>query len=731
MAKTPASDSVRFQLRLHDVDPTQPPPKVAVQLVDRAGGVLHTAAAGADGGVELPQALLSEAHAVRIGPAEGATGGAAEELRFVSYRRARFQDLAQAGVVDISRRDWARWVRVVACVDGSVRHCFPFPWVLQAFERQAAPIALEAARLGDVAVAAQAGLEVSPLRPLHPYWRCHLICDGVVEVYRRTCCHYPWLIDDPRLDDLLRELEAELRWPPRPWPEPDPPFGGRLFKEGALDPRALNLARDVASLRSLDRLDRAAFVEARPYLWSHISCGAAAKVAEGFIQDGGDFHICWREWGRFRPVNCYDQYAFKVRQVINGVWVTIYNGVAAGEWFNDGVEANLTSYHWAAIACRDRSGGPGCYLEEIGTTGAHLLNTPIQNGETSVTGPLSDALDWGLAFPGPASPDHNRNWGGDLGLFFHFGEEMKVAEVTAGVDGVVYYRVSVRRADGAGAATGDPIVFDEGLSWKYDDGAGNLLIENLGPATVGGQTNLYRIPYDGDRDWVDPHQSFHAWLHTADATRFTDGRYLVTLEVFNGAGQRLRPAGAGGAGLATAFTYRRRVAETGIGATVPVNQPALTNLFWWDNRPAVGQICALRVGPLASSDECQFLCGTAASEFGVNYRAYHPLAKFQAGHSLVVTRGLSGSTVAELADAPSVDGNVGLGGACGESGSARFDCLLRALPSPAVPPCTIAYPKCSFTANLHVTTKTWNGSGHLWDRDVHRQASFALDTTCP
>lgn len=726
----------RLQLKLHDLDPQQAPPELAVRLVDRAGSVLHTAPVDAQGTVELPEQLLGEAQSVRIGPA-AAEGEEAAESHFVGFRAARFQELAARGAIDISRRDWLRWYRLQTCVEGTVRHCYPFPWLIETLVQSALPRFAAGSRVRKASLE-RVGLETASFaRPsIVPRWRCHLICDGLVQVYRRTCCHQPWVFDDSRFADLLRELEVEVQWPPPPpGPDPDPRWRTeRLFKEGALDQRALHLAEDVQALRSLDRFERTAYLEARPYLWQYTICGPVAKVAEGFIQDGGDFHVCWPEWGRWLPHNCYDQYAYKVRQVINGTWVTIYNGVAAGEWFNQNADANLVSYHSAALACRDRSGGPGCYLEEIGTTGAHLLNTPHPNGELSVPGPLADTLDWGLAFPGPAGPDTNRNWGGDLSLYFHFGDEMKVANVAGGADGAVYYRVSVRRAADDGTPTGAPVYFTEGLEWKYDAGAGNILVKNLGPNPVNGENNLYLIPYhDGEFDWIDPHQSFHAVIRTGDAARFTDGRYLVTLEVFNSDGQRLKPVGAVGGGLETSFTYERRIAESGLGSKVPVNFAALTNLFWWDNRKAVGDICELRVGAAVSTEECQFLCGTADSEFGVNYIAYYPLAKFQRNHSLVVTRGLSGSTVAVLANAPSPDGNVGVGGCPGgQSGSARFDCLLRALPSPATPPCTVAYPKCVFTVNLDVVTKTWNGSAHLTDRDVlDRQASFALDTTCP
>ena len=68
------------------------------------------------------------------------------------------------------------------------------------------------------------------------YWpyRCASVCLGTVDVYRRSCCCYPIVFDDPRIDDLIRDLEIYVeRLPKLPPPKrrlpppPPPPLGDR------------------------------------------------------------------------------------------------------------------------------------------------------------------------------------------------------------------------------------------------------------------------------------------------------------------------------------------------------------------------------------------------------------------------------------------------------------------------------------------------------------------------
>jgi hypothetical protein len=57
--------------------------------------------------------------------------------------------------------------------------------------------------------------------------RCYPVCLGTVTVFRRTCCCWPLVIDDPRIPGLIRDLgrlvEKLPKFPPGKFPPPPPP----------------------------------------------------------------------------------------------------------------------------------------------------------------------------------------------------------------------------------------------------------------------------------------------------------------------------------------------------------------------------------------------------------------------------------------------------------------------------------------------------------------------------
>ena len=114
------------------------------------------------------------------------------------------------------------------------------------------------------------------------------------------------MIFDPPfdLDDIPIEVNPEF--PPIPPDDPWGPIGPRpgpdpapielrqlIFTGGAVDQRKVQLLRAKAQLPKLARELRQDFIIRHPFLWCH--CGAPQKVAEGFVQDGGAFSVCWRE----------------------------------------------------------------------------------------------------------------------------------------------------------------------------------------------------------------------------------------------------------------------------------------------------------------------------------------------------------------------------------------------------------------------------------------------------
>lgn len=713
--------TMTFRIRLVDVEKGEERPDVAVYALDRNREVIHVAQVDVEGNTELPDEIFEKAAFISLAPADEEFGRL-ERKQVLTYRAGRFREIiADDRVINVPQRDWKVWLPILRCVSGSVSRChlhWPFLTDLvqavaeiKPLERSAAVRTLATSAVAE-RIAQPAGAIVRDtsrltLTPgIHiPFFHCHTVCDGIVEVYRRTCCCEPWIVYDPRLDDVLERLDDLILpeipdLPVPPFPEPDPPPWVieelPFVKGGALDQRALQARRDRDAILRLSPVERAEYIRARPYLFC--TCGPATKVASGHIRPDGSFSICWADFHSVYSPHCHTTYAYKVKQNIGGATVTIYDGVAAGQWFDYDDEANLVSYHPQAISCRHNDfPGEGAFalLQDIGETESHQLKTPDAAGWDRVNAPTTNS---GLV---DAKGITNRNWGGTLKLRYHFSESMR------GI-GARYYRISVTRADSSGNPVGDRTYLDEGLSWKYYEMDGiniNVESEALGPFTVSGTQHLYKIPYDADRDWQSG--EYHGFLRTGN---FPHGRHLVTLEVFDASGNRLRPTGAGGPGTDAAFTFRRWYQETGPTANVPY--AALTHMFWWDNRNADAKIVDLRRNGVESEEECQFLEGPGGTQFSVGYRAYHPEAKFFHRHSLWWRRGLGGPTGYLEHNNPN---NVGSATTVGESTSATFAAMLG------------DEPKCSFSLHLDVSIKTFDGIYSLGGR--HDTAAFALENT--
>lgn len=719
-SRSGGSKSRQLRLNLAGHQRGEDRPEIIIQAVNKDMKPLHTSKVDAQGHFDLPDSALKEAHRIIIGP--DPEGRDVTENRLI-YRPRQFSQLIEkSDVLNIASRYWRNWFFITTCVTGSVRHCFPHPWVVWDFVKQAAlPLAQSSKVLLKSSVMSRKSLALDRIMapetvyPL-PHF-CEVICDGVVEVYRRTCCCTPWVIEDPRLPDLLIDLEdllrpiPEIQWPPIPMPDPPPDvFPQPFFKGGSLDMRTLNAKRDLEALRSLPRHQIPTYIEARPYLW-HCSCGPATKVGEGFINPDGTFNVCWEDFIWLMLPNCHWEYAYVVKQVINGSVVTIYDGLSANIWFDGDDDPTLTSYHPKAASCRNNDfpgSGAFCLLQDIGSTGSWQLKTPNATGWNSVGAP---GYNDGLVFPAPNPAAAigtmlDCNWGGTLPLRYHFSEAMK------GV-GAKYYRISVRAADSGGNAVGLPTYFGNGLSWLYyiiTSGGIDVQSRPLGPFTAGSEGNLYEIPYDADFDWQSG--QYHGYV---DTSQFANGRFLITMEVFDSTGKRLRPTGTPAVGMGSegvaAFTFRRWFQQIGPTANVPF--AALTHLFWWDNRRAEGQIVDLRKDHISSTAECQFISGTGSSLFSVGYRAYHPNPMFQLYHSMNWHRGLGGSSGTIISANPN---NVGVPPASAfESPTTPFSVMLG------------THAKCSFTVNLGVAVKTWNGGGRMYWLDDSDQASFALE----
>lgn len=752
-----------YRLELVGLTGASDRPQIAMTALDAAGGTLYSQDIGDDGHFALPQDVLKRADRIVLGASNGKAVVSTEAS--LSFRAEEFMSQLRGNTLALAEGIWSRFRYHWVCVSGSVQACKRRPWWFDSIIT-AATSSLNRSSLRDETLSMTSASSSSLAQRITPslneliVWpvRCAPVCLGKVDVYRRTCCCWPIVFDDLRIDDLIRDLEIYVerlpKWPPPkkvfPPPPPPPPLGDPLrtvfFKGGAMNEMAIHAVTDLRMLRSLPRNEAASYISARPHLVHRLcSCSQPVKVGSGTIQPDGSFNICWLEPWRILLANCYEQYAYVVTQTIGASSHVIYNGLAADAWFAAGTHPTLRSYSSHAYTCGQTGTGDGdayVFLDLIGDTESHELTTPSSTGWDRVAMPNATS---GLLFPG-VGPTRLRNLGGSLELTFNFSLGMRAASVDA-----KYYRVSISRADASGHPTGPRHYFKQGLAWDKVVGA-NIVPESLGPippASVGGELHLYRIPY-GDEPWVGTVR-YHALINTLEPelnvppTLGVDEpgyaaslaqpavNHLVTIEVFNSAGERIRPLGAPATGqpgteVAKAFKFRRWFQAGGsVGDdTVEVPYGALTHLMCWDNRPPVADITRLVKGVSPSNEECQFLQGPGDTNFAIEYRAYVPDERFQHSHSVGWVRGLNASAAnggLGTLPTPLSPTNVGEPPSMAQvSGGNTFAQMLTRLDPPSPP---TVLPRCSFAVTLTTYAKTTNGENMSFPY-AQETAAFAL-----
>jgi len=753
-----------YTLELVGLEPGAARPPVVVQAVDAGGGVLHSETVSDSGGFSLPPDVLKKARYVVLGaPGDDNKIAAATSMRF---RPGEFEAAASSGTLALAEGIWSRLRFFWHCVSGSVRVCRRRPrWFDDIFTAVAGSVTARlSARTFQASTRARAFTVADALSPsisdvLAWPTRCYPVCLGTVTVFRRSCCCFPLVVDDPRIEVLIRDLgrlvERLPKLPPGKFPPPPPPdpFATVLFKGGGLNELALNAATDLRALRSLSGDQAAQYVNSRVYLLRQIClCGRPERVASGALMPDGSFNICWLEALRLQQINCHEEFAYIVTQTIGGTTTTIYDGIAAGAWYHASDHPVLTTYRQDAFNCNETGTGDGTaavFLDQIGTTDSHELTTPDAAGWDRVAAPTAQA---GLLFPVDTGNGLLRNLGGGIELTFSFPEAMKHPSVDA-----KYYRVSVTKADGSGNPVGDRYYYgsglnngNDGLTWQKVAGS-DLEPVVLGPnppVAVGGENYLYTIPYDSDETWVGEVR-YHALINTHNPLIAGPGddeglvgvdaeNHLVTLELFNPAGERIRPLGVPASGqptgveVAKPFKFKRWFQPEGTPGDDLKDVPfaALTHLFCWDNRTPRATITRLVLGETASNDECQFLKAHGDDEFGIEYRAYVPDERFQYAHSIGWIRGLGGSAlnggVGTLGTPQSPD-NVGEPpDAPGLSEKNTFELMLTRIDGSGPLEVTTILERCAFAVTLTTQSKTTDG-GSVSYPQVQDQAAFALE----
>ena len=191
-----------------------------------------------------------------------------------------------------------------------------------------------------------------------------------------------------------------------------------------------------------------------------------------------------------------------------------------------------------------------------------------------------------------------------------------------------------------GNAIGTPQILDREVAWrKFINGTFPPKLEAvaLGPKLIGGEEGLYQIPYvNNTNKWLG--NQFHYKL---DTTNLADGNYNLMVELFDNAGNRIKPNGSTGAGNGTDFHYLK---WEDADDTDVVNYATLIHNIRINNKSCFAKIEDLRKDYVPNGADCQFMVGNAASTFTTGFRAYHEDG-FMKDYQLDYRKGLNGSDI--------------------------------------------------------------------------------------
>lgn len=709
-------------------------PQIAVYSLDTFGRVKEKIAVSSGGQLDLSRA--KGAAVVAFGP-DVADIADVDSETLVTVRLADQQPVwEQSGAIEIPSLWWRGWLPFTICLSGTANRCFPF-WELEGL--RAIALGLEEIILPE---------------------RCEPLCNAVVEVWEYTTCCWPFLI--PYVPPLIENLAAFLAANPVMFPAPPPPDPA---------PIDLNLTRNVdaaiaagkvsntfvpsttlavhlATLRSLSAQDAVTYIEAYPILWPFWCTGSSAMLGQTAVNPDGSFSFCYHYFPLFR-FNCRTSYFYKIKQLVNGTWIYIYDGSAAQQYFSADEVANLSTLIGQTCFQPPALGHDYIAFQAIGNTNTYDLNSnwvaPIggvdqtQTGDTRLVPLIQDAgLELGNGAP----------WATTLNLLLNYDPNLQSASPSP-----YYYRFSIVQADSSGGpmagATLLPLLTP--ISWAYIDlstSPPTIASQSLGPVTVNGNQGLYQIPYFGGTNpsWLG--NQFHGSLDTTTLANVIpggpgvgNGQFLLILEVFDESGNRVVPATAPkpkapSTDIQGTFNYLRLLTSA-TTAVVPFN--SLTHVLWVDNRPVMGAIDYFMTS--SGVQTCQFYHETASTPFYVGFQAYHavmcdaspspvPSASFMSSFDLTWQEGLGG-TNGTLASGTDTNWTKTCSLGVGNAYSTASPPSPYTVPSVTFSDMLGSETSCSFAITLGVYPKHTNGYGTLWQFEYITTAAVALSDAPP
>lgn len=553
-------------------------------------------------------------------------------------------------------------------------------------------------------------------------------CNAEVEIfevdYHKCIISLPDSIIENIRKDLLEKIGPLPPWPPEvipkpkviPPPPPPPPVGPKSGSTTSFSTSSPGSSTEVRTsgmekliqdlgiieiqsapttkLRQL-LLDKAALFKPLFCLWfPHLFCLNLTSLGTVKTDATGRFgkliiFLC--------PTEEPDLY-FVVRQMIGGTLRNIYSPrpIPCYTYWNykSGTNVTIIVTDPNAYACYDPipTDKPGPYVMPLGVGNdgwydiqqAHIKPPAVldpNRGLYKSTDPYGTRLD--------------------IQMQFHDG----LRGLPGG--GVWYYRWSYRKestADWTHIAT--PIIH---RYLTIVAGKPAIVAENMGPETVGSETNLFMVP-DSNKDWVVINNNDRAFaiLYTPG---LPDGKYELRIEMFNASGNKVNPTIAGFKYFLPTGTVAGGIWPVDDALHVEADGSIILHLHI-DNSDTVADIKSVALGGVAAA-ECQFLeyQDKLTDTVVVTYVAYHPNG-FLDHYDLAILRGISGTAVASMSSTTPASAPT--------SQSFTVQSLLKQI-GPYGP-----FDQCAFAVELHTWPRTRDGYTRIRAYESHDTAAFAL-----